>query len=59
LKVCPNHRGYGLDKDWEFSKVIHEIMDWSDGNETEMAWKRVLKEVFLDSAQPDSGKLIH
>ena len=59
LKVCPNHGGYGLDKDWEFSKVIHEIMDWSDGNETEMAWKRVLKEVFLDSAQPDSGKLIH
>lgn len=32
-------------------------MGWSDGNETEMAWKRVLKEAFLDSAQPDNGKL--
>lgn len=57
LKVRPKRGGYGLDKDWEFSKVIREIMGWSDGNETEMAWKRVLKEAFLDSAQPDNGKL--
>lgn len=32
-------------------------MGWSDGNEAEMAWKRVLKEAFLDAAQPDNGKL--
>lgn len=57
LKVRPKRGGYGLDKDWEFSKVIREIMGWSDGNEPEMAWKRVLKEAFLDSAQPDNGKL--
>ena len=57
LKVRPKRGGYGLDKDWEFSKVIREIMGWSDGNETEMTWKRVLKEAFLDSAQPDNGKL--
>ncbi len=57
LKVRPNHGGYGLDKDWGFSKVIREIMGWSDGNETEMIWKRVLKVAFLDSAQPDNGKL--
>lgn len=57
LKVRPKRGGYGLDKDWEFSKVIREIMGWSDRNETEMAWKRVLKEAFLDSAQPDNGKL--
>mgnify|MGYP004652732975 CR=1 FL=1 len=57
LKVRPNYSGYGLDKDWEFSKVIREIMGWSDGNETETAWKRVLKEAFLDSAQPDNDKL--
>ena len=57
LKVRPNYGGYGLDKDWGFSKTIREIMDWHDGNETEMAWKRVLKEEFLDSAQPDNGKL--
>lgn len=57
LKVRPNYGGYGLDKDWEFSKVIRKIMGWSDGNETEMVWKRVLKEEFLDSAQPDNGKL--
>ena len=57
LKVRPNYGGYGLDKDWGFSKTIREIMEWHDGNETEMAWKRVLKEEFLDSAQPDNGKL--
>ena len=57
LKVRPNRGGYGLDKDWEFSKVIREIMGWGDGNEIEMAWKRALKEAFLDSAQPDNGKL--
>ena len=57
LKVRPNYGGYGLDKDWGFSKTIREIMEWRDGNETEMAWKRVLKEAFLDSAQPDNGKL--
>ena len=57
LKVRPNYGGYGLDKDWGFSKTIREIMEWHDGNETEMVWKRVLKEAFLDSAQPDNGKL--
>ncbi len=57
LKVRPNYGGYGLDRNWEFSKVIREIMGWSDENETEKAWKRVLKEAFLDSAQPDNGKL--
>lgn len=57
LKVRPSHGGYGLDKDWSFSKVIREIMGWSEGSEEEMIWKRVLKEAFLDSAQPDNGKL--
>ena len=57
LKVRPNYGGYGLDKNWGFSKIIREIMGWHDGNETEMIWKRVLKEEFLDSAQPDNGKL--
>lgn len=46
-----------MKKNWEFSKVIREIMGWSDGNEAEMSWKRVLKEAFLDAAQPDNGKL--
>lgn len=57
LKVRPKRGGYGLDKDWEFSKVIREIMGWNGENEIEMAWKRILKEAFLDSAQPDNGKL--
>lgn len=57
LKVRPNYGGYGLDKDWEFSKVIRKIMGWNDRTETEMTWKRVFKKAFLDSAQPDNGKL--
>ena len=55
LKVRPNYGGYGLNTNWEFSKTIREIMGWHDGNATEMAWKRVLKNEFLDSA--DNGKL--
>ena len=57
LKVRPNYSEYGLDKDWEFSKVIHEIMGWSGENQIERDWKRVLKESFLDSPQPDNGRL--
>lgn len=58
LKVRPKPEVvYGLDKNWEFSKIIREIMGWNDGNETEMTCKQVLKEAFLDSAQPDNGKL--
>lgn len=57
LKVRPNYNGYGLGKDWGFSKVIRDIMGWKNENEVELTWKRVLKEAFLDSAQPDNGKL--
>ena len=57
LKVRSNYSGYGLDKDWEFSKVIREIMGWKGDNQIERIWKRVLKESFLDLAQPDNGKL--
>ena len=57
LKVRPNFGGYGLDKDWDFSKTIRDIIGWGDGNNEELVWKRVLKESFLDSAQPDNGKL--
>lgn len=42
LTVRPNHDGYGLDKDWGFSKVIRYIMGWKNGNETEMVWKRIM-----------------
>lgn len=57
LKVRPSYGGYGLDKEWGFSKVIREIMGWHDNDETEIVWKRILKELFLDMAQPDNGKL--
>lgn len=57
LKVRPSYGGYGLTRDWEFSKVIREIMGWHNENEVQMIWKRVLKDSFLDSAQPDNGKL--
>lgn len=56
-EVRPRFGGYGLEKDWKFSEDIRKIMGWSDGNDTEMAWKRVLKEAFLDTAQPDNGRL--
>lgn len=57
LNVRPNYEGYGLKKDWSFSKEIRAVLGWKEGSETENIWKSVLKEAFLDSAQPDNGKL--
>lgn len=57
LKVRPNYGGYGLDKDWAFSKVIREVMGWRDDSTSEKTWKRILRETFLDFAQPDNKKL--
>lgn len=57
LKVRPNYDGYGLKKEWGFSKEIRDILEWKEGSEPENIWKRILKETFLDSAQPDNGKL--
>ncbi|MPM31522.1 hypothetical protein SDC9_78077 [bioreactor metagenome] len=57
MKVRPNFGGYGLDKDWGFSNKIHEIMGWNKESKIASTWKRVLREAFLDSAQPDNGKL--
>lgn len=57
LNVRPNYGGYGLDKEWKFSKNIMEIMKWEDDSKEMTTWKGVLKEAFLDSAQPDNGKL--
>ncbi len=57
LNVRPNYGGYGLDKDWSFSKNIKDIMGWDDKSQVADNWKRVLKENFLDASQPDNGKL--
>lgn len=57
LEVRPRYgkEGYGLKKEWNFSKEIQNIMGWSA--ETERTWKRVLKDCFLVSAQKDNGNL--
>ena len=55
LSVRQNHGGYGLDTEWKFSKNIKDIMGWNDESEEALVWKRVLKEIFLDTAQ--NGKL--
>lgn len=55
LKVRPQYGGYGLDKDWRFSKTIYEIMGWKENSDQDLIWRRVFKEAFLDSAQSDKG----
>ncbi|PNC30832.1 hypothetical protein CXU17_04635 [Akkermansia muciniphila] len=57
LKVRPNYGGYGLSKNWEFSKVIREIMGWENGSKSEITWKDVLRENFLDSGHPYNENL--
>lgn len=55
--VRKNYNGYGLSKDWTFSKTILEIMGWKENSDVVIVWQRILKELFLDAAQPDNGKL--
>ena len=57
MEVRANYSGYGIDKNWSFSKTIKEIMGWSDNDKTAVIWVDVLKNAFLDAAQPDNGKL--
>ena len=57
VDVRKSYSGYGLSKDWNFSKTILEIMGWKENSEVAILWKSVLKELFLDNAQPDNGKL--
>lgn len=55
--VRTNYGGYGLDRDWKFPENIKNIMGWKDQSDVLEVWHRALKESFLDSAQPDNGKL--
>lgn len=51
-----NYGGYGLKKDWNFSKKIRETMEWPEKSQAADVWRRVLREMFLDTAAPDNGK---
>ncbi|MCD7907157.1 MAG: DEAD/DEAH box helicase [Clostridium sp.] len=55
--VRTNYGGYGLDRDWKFPENIKNIMGWKDQSDVLKVWYRALKGSFLDSAQPDNGKL--
>lgn len=55
--VRTNYGGYGLDRDWKFPENIKSIMGWKNQSDVLKVWHRALKESFLDSAQPDNGKL--
>ena len=55
VRACFN--GYGIEKDWNFSKNILEIMGWQKDSKAANVWKDVLKESFLDEGQYDKGKL--
>lgn len=57
LNVRPNYNGYGLPKDWNFHRVLLQIMGWEKSDQVVDNWKRVFKEAFLDTSQPDNGKL--
>ncbi len=57
LSFRPIYNGYGLSKDWKFTKVIRDIMGWKGKGENcvERCWKRVLG-TFLDSGKWNEGK---
>lgn len=55
LKVRPNYGGYGLDKDWKFSKIFYDTTGIKESSEQDLTWRRVLKEVFLDTYHDNGG----
>lgn len=57
LEVRRSFDFYGLAKEWNFSKAVQGIMGWKDSSQEMAVWKRVLKNNFLDTAQPDNGRL--
>lgn len=56
-KVRQSYRGYGLDRDWNFSRNIMNIMGWNENSSEAGIWRQALKSAFLDDAQPSNGKL--
>lgn len=57
LEVRRSYDFYGLAKEWNFTKTVQGIMGWTDDSNDLNVWRRVLKNNFLDSAQPDNGRL--
>lgn len=51
-----SYGGYGLKKDWNFPRKIREVMGWSEKSQDVDVWRRVLREMFLDTAEPDNGR---
>lgn len=57
LEVRRSYDFYGLAKEWNFTKTVQGIMGWTDDSNDLNVLRRVLKNNFLDSAQPDNGRL--
>ncbi len=56
LKVRPNYAGYGMDKDWNFSNNLRELMGWKKNDLEESTWAKILRETFMTEGQNDEGK---
>lgn len=41
LNVRPSYGGYGLDKDWNFSKNMRDIMGWKEDSTEAAIWRRI------------------
>lgn len=48
---------YGLHPDWDFSTLIKGIMGWENNSNVSSVWRRVFRDTFLDSQEPDNGRL--
>lgn len=57
LDVRPCYSGYGLDKNWDFSQDIKGMLGFKQDSKSGGIWRQVLKENFLDAAQPDNDRL--
>lgn len=56
--VRASYSGYGLKSNWEFSKVIKQIMGWKKGSKEESRWKTAFDDNFLGISQVSGNKYI-
>ena len=49
--------GYGLLPGWDFPKTMKEILGWDKNEEECEFWKNEFRNLFLEHAQPENGRL--
>ncbi|GHU55255.1 hypothetical protein AGMMS49975_16810 [Clostridia bacterium] len=45
-----NFNKFGLSRDWKFTKLFSEIMNWKEGDTNYKTWRKILHQEFIDGS---------